>query len=84
MAARREVAADVAEVVELAVEDGDDVPGLVRHRLVAGLEVDDAQAPVAEDAASERGDATRVGPAVDERLGHARHEVRVGRSGGRY
>jgi hypothetical protein len=39
---------------------------------------------VTEDAAAEQGDAARVGPAMDERVGHARHDVRVGRSGGRY
>jgi hypothetical protein len=39
---------------------------------------------VAEDAAAERGHAARVGAAVDEGVGHARHDVRVGRSGGRY
>jgi hypothetical protein len=39
---------------------------------------------VAEDAAAELGDASRVGPPVHERLGHARDDGRVGRSGGRY
>jgi hypothetical protein len=79
-----EVAPHVLEVVELAVEDRDDVSGLVRCGLVARDEVDDAQAPVAEDAASEARDAARVGPPVEERLGHPRDDLRVGRSGGRY
>ena len=35
-------------VVDLAVEDGPDRPVLVAHRLVAGVEVDDREAPVAE------------------------------------
>ena len=79
-----EVAANLLEVVQLAVEDRDDVTGLVQHGLVAGLEVDDLEAAMAEDAAPERGDAAGVGAAVDERLGHAGDDVRVGRSGGRY
>ena len=84
VAARGEVAPYVGEVVELAVEDGDDVLGLVGRGLVAGLEVDDAQPAMPEDAATEERDASRVGPAMEERLGHAPDDVRVGRSGGRY
>ena len=53
VAARLEVAAHVAEVVQLAVEHRDDVAGLVRHGLLAGLEVDDAESPVPEDTAAE-------------------------------
>ena len=72
------------EVVKLAVEDGDDVLGLVRRGLVAGLQIDHPQPAVPEDAAAEERDAARVGPAVEEGLGHAPDDVRVGRSGGRY
>jgi len=79
-----EAAANLVEVVQLAVEDRDDVAGLVRHRLLSGLEVDDTKAAMAEDAAAERGDAAGVGTSMDERLGHAGDDVRVGRSGGRY
>jgi hypothetical protein len=39
---------------------------------------------VPEHAAAESRDSARVGPAMHERRGHARHEIRVGRSGGRY
>ena len=74
-------AAQFAEVVELAVEDGDDVAGLVRHRLAPGLEVDHPQAPVAEHAATERVDRAFVGPAVHERGVHPGDERRVGGSG---
>ena len=45
--------AQLAVVVDLAVEHGVHVAGLVRHRLVAGVEVDDAQAPIAERAGAE-------------------------------
>ena len=72
------------EVVQLAVEDRDDVAGLVQRRLVAGLEVDDLEATMAEDATPERRDAAGVRTSMDERFGHARDDVRVGRSGGRY
>ena len=84
MTARGEVPADGVEVVQLAVEHRDDVAGLVGDGLVARLEVDDLESPVAESAAPERGDAARVRPPVDERLGHPGDEVGVGRSGGRY
>ena len=84
MAALGEAPPDVLEVVQLAVEDADDVTGLVERRLVAGREVDDLQAPMTEHAASECGDAARVRAAVDERVGHTGDDVRVGRSGGRY
>ena len=66
----RELVAQLAEVVELAVEDGDDVALLVCDRLAAGREVDHPQAPVPEHAPSERIDRPFVGPAVDERGVH--------------
>jgi hypothetical protein len=84
VAAGGQVAPKVVEVVELAVEHGDDVLRLVRHGLLAGLEIDDAEPPMPEHAPPQDRDAARVGPAVDERPRHARHDVRVGRSGGRY
>ncbi len=80
----REVTPDLVEAVQLAVEDRDDVAGLVRRRLISRLEVDDPEPAMAENAPAERGDATRVGPPVDERRGHACDDIRVGRSGGRY
>ena len=46
--------AQLAEVVELAVEDRDDVAALALDRLVAGLQIDDREAPVAEHAAAVR------------------------------
>ena len=72
------------EVVQLAVEDRDDVAGLVRRGLLSRLEVDDPEPAMAENTAAEMGDATRVGPSVDERRSHACDDIRVGRSGGRY
>ena len=67
----------LAEVVELAVEDGDDVARLVRDGLAAGDEVDDLQAPVAEHAAPERVHRALVGPPVDEGRVHPLDERRV-------
>jgi len=84
MAALAEVASKVVEVVQLAVEDRYDVAGLVLHRLVTGREVDDLEAAMAENATPEHGDTAGVRAAVNERLGHAGDDVRVGRSGGRY
>ena len=61
-------ARSVAEVVDLAVEDGDDAAVLVRDRLVAGREVDHAQAAVPERAASPLRDDAVVGPAMADRV----------------
>src|SRR4051812_33337868 len=67
----------LAEVVRLAVVDGDDVAGLVRHRLVTGLEVDHLQPLVAEHAMPERIRRAFVGPAMLERGAHGVHELRI-------
>ena len=60
-----------AEVVDLAVEDGDDDAVLVRDRLIAGREVDHAQPPVAERAAAERGGRSVIRATMPNRV--ARH-----------
>ena len=57
-----------AVVVDLAVEDGDDVAVLVRDGLVAGREVDHAEAAVAERAAPERGGRAVIGAAMADRV----------------
>src|SRR5204863_9386562 len=46
VAAIQKPLAELAIVVNLAVEDQNDRASLVEQRLVAGLEVDDAEAPV--------------------------------------
>ena len=68
---RAEPGPQLPEVVDLAVEYGDDVARLVRDRLASRLEVDHLQAAVAEHAAPERVDRALVRPAVDERCVHA-------------
>jgi hypothetical protein len=78
-----QLAAQLAEVVELAVEDGGHVARLIRHRLAARRQVDHLQAPVPEDAAAELVDAALVWPAVDERGVHTLDERRVGAARGR-
>ena len=75
---------NLVEVVQLAVEDRDDVAGLVRRGLLARLEVDHPEPAMTESTTAECGDAAGVGTPVDERRGHAGDDVRVGRSGGRY
>ena len=74
----RQPGSQLAEVVELAVEDRDDVAGFVRDRLAAGGEIDHLQPPVPEDAAAERVDRALVGPAVHEGVVHPLDERRVG------
>ena len=53
------------EVVGLAIEDGDDIARLVRHRLIAALEVDDLQSLVTQHAVAEGVRRSLVGPAMD-------------------
>src|SRR5690242_8045397 len=47
MTLRLELDTQGGAVVDLAVEDGPDRPVLVAHRLVAGMQVDDREAPMA-------------------------------------
>src|SRR5262249_57673601 len=78
--AARELLAERREVVDLAVEDGHDVAGLVRDRLRAGQEVDDLQTPVAEDAAAKGVHRALVGTSVRERSVHALDQGGIGGS----
>ena len=82
MAALGELLAELEEVVDLAVEDGDDVPGLVLDGLAAGDEVDDLKTPVAEHAPAERVDRAFVGTAVEERGVHPLDDRSVSLAGG--
>src|SRR3990170_4359418 len=65
-------------VVDLAVVRDDHAAIPVRHGLLAGCEVDDAQTPVAEtrDPILGQPDTLLVRPAMDERLAHVDEEVR--------
>ena len=72
----REVGAELREVVQLAVEDGDDVALLVRHRLVAELRVEHLQPLMAEDARAERVRRALVGAAVADPRAHGVDELR--------
>lgn len=70
VAAGVEVGAQLLEVVDLAVEDDRDGAGLVGRRLVALVEVDDAQPPMPERRPPGDVDAAVVRPAVQDRQGH--------------
>ena len=72
VAQRLQFGAQLAEVVDLAVEHHDDVAVLVDHRLLAGGEVDDRQAAVAEADAGLDVQLALVGAAVVLGLVHAR------------
>ena len=63
------------EVVELAVEDGDDVAGLVRDRLVAELGVEHLEPLVAEHAGAEGVGRALVGAAVSDARPHVVDEL---------
>ena len=84
VAGARELVRELRVVVDLAVLHDDDASVLVRDRLVAGVEVDDREAPRGEPdrAVDER--AVRVGAAVNERRAHRREPLGIrGASGGR-
>ena len=68
VALRLELGAELAVVVELAVDDRDDVAALVRDRLVAGLEVDDREPPHREPGALAEPAALAVRTAVSQQL----------------
>src|SRR4051812_6927297 len=65
-----EALAELAEVVDLAIEDDDDAAVLVVDRLIAGVEVDDAQALDAKSDLVFQMDAARVRPTVLESRAH--------------
>ena len=77
----RELVAQLAEVVDLAVEDRDDVAGLVRDRLAAGREVDHSAGAGGRARSGRSVDRALVGPAVDERGVHPLDQRRVGPAG---
>src|SRR5262249_59821643 len=65
-----EIETDLPEVVDLAVEHGPDRPVFVRERLIAGCEIDDAQAAVAKADAGADVEAVGVGTTVCDRGRH--------------
>ena len=58
-------------VVDLAVEDDPERAGLVGHRLVAALDVDDAQTPMAQMSPGVVIEAEIVRAAMADRVGHS-------------
>src|SRR5215831_20872624 len=60
----------LAEVVDLAVEDHRDPPVLVADRLMSGRDIDDAQPPHGERDARLHEHPLIVGPAMANRLAH--------------
>jgi hypothetical protein len=73
-----ELAAQLAEVVDLAVERERQSRRLVPHRLRRSYGIDDRQAPVAEQharalASRELAAAVAIGPAMRDRVQHALH-----------
>ena len=66
-----QIAADIGVVVDLAVEDDPDRPVFVRRRLLAGAQIDDAEAAVGKGGVCVEVQARLVGPAVDENVAHA-------------
>jgi hypothetical protein len=70
-------------VVDLAVEDSPHRAVLVAHRLMAALDVDDAQPPSPErDAAGIDVESIVIGPAVGHARGHAPRSVATRVGGG--
>jgi hypothetical protein len=78
----QQLGAHVREVVDLAVEDGADGAGLVVERLIAGGQIDDAEAPMAEPDARGEVIAGGVGAAMRDRVGHGLEHAARHRSQG--
>ena len=78
MAARDQVRAQFLVVVDLAVEDDPHGTVLIGYRLVAGGEVDDAEAPHADGAAAIDVEALVVGTAMANLVAHRLHERTFG------
>ena len=70
VAAGLEIAAQLAMVVDLAVEDDPHRAVFVGHRLIAAGAIDDGQAPVAERQPRRVEVAAAVGAAMVEPVGH--------------
>ena len=75
--ARDELAANRVVVVQLAVLDRPDAFELVRERLMAAVDVDDAEAANAERDARSRVEPPVVRPAVCHHVRHAHDDVAV-------
>ena len=74
--AARELVAQLAEVVDLAVEDHGDLAVGTRHRLRAAGDVDDGQAAVSQVRPAGIEEAVGIGPAMRERARHRRQHFR--------
>ncbi len=61
-----QLCAQLAVIVDFAVEDQCDVPGFVRKRLVAGFEINDTQPADGQGDMGQMKFAVAVGPAVPE------------------
>ena len=77
VAVRAQDGAQIAEVVDLAVEHHRHVAGLVDHRLRASGWVDDLQPPRRQADRSAHVDARRVRAAVAQDAGHSLHDLGV-------
>ena len=80
VAARDQVLPEFLVVVDLAVEDHPDGPVFVRDGLVAGAEIDDAEAAHADAARAVGVDAFVVRAAMADDVGHGAHCVWLGLS----
>src|SRR3954447_2581836 len=73
-----QLASKLLEIVDFPVEDDPDGAVLIRHWLVSGAEVDDAQPPHPDAAAAFDADAFIVRTAVADLGAHRAHQGRVG------
>src|SRR5206468_9908622 len=71
MAAALQVAADLAVVVNLAVEDDPDGTVFIRRRLLTGAQIDDAQSAVRQGGVGVEVETRFVRSAVGENVAHA-------------
>src|SRR5207247_526374 len=73
-AARLELAPQLAEIVDFAVEDDSDRAIIARHGLVAGDQIDDGQAPMTQPGRTPADDCLAVRPPMRLHRGHGAEE----------
>ena len=76
---RDQLCTQLGEVVNLAVEHDADRPVLVRQRLIAGRQIDDAQTAVPEPDAGADVEAVRIGTAMRDDVSHRDQALAIDR-----
>src|SRR5258708_1261571 len=80
VAERLQFGAHAFEVVDFAIEDDADRSVCAEHRLIAGHQIDDRQAPVTKSYAGRKEESFPVRSAMRDRVGHCLNETAIRRT----